>query len=156
MSKKSAGILVYRYKDERLQVLLVHPGGPFFLKKDAGVWSIPKGEYSDREDPLEVARREFFEETGNTIDSAGFLALTPVKIKSGKTISIWAVEADFDPCYICSNEFEIEWPPKSGKMQSFPEADKGEWFDTEEAMIRIHPGQAAIVLELKTILEKTG
>lgn len=154
MQKKSAGILVYRYKDERLQILLIHPGGPFFLKKDTGVWSIPKGEYSEQEEPLEVAKREFFEETGNTIASANLTPLTPVRIKSGKTISVWAVEADFDPCYICSNEFEIEWPPKSGKMQSFPETDKAEWFDTEEALLKIHPGQAPIIRELKIILDE--
>jgi predicted NUDIX family NTP pyrophosphohydrolase len=153
MPKQSAGLLAYRYRDGLLQVLLVHPGGPFYARKDAGVWSLPKGEYTDGEDPLTVAKREFEEETGNQICSDAFLPLSPVRLKSGKQVFAWAVAADFDQCFIQSNKFEMEWPPRSGKKQSFPEVDKAEWFNIEEARIKLNPAQVAFVLELK---EKLG
>ena len=133
MPKSSAGIIAYRKKEGILQVLLVHPGGPFYKNKDAGAWSIPKGEYEAGEDPLEVALREFEEETGNRIINKKFITLTPVITKSRKHISAWAVEQDFDQCFIRSNEFSMEWPPRSGKQQSFAEVDAAEWFGLEEA-----------------------
>jgi predicted NUDIX family NTP pyrophosphohydrolase len=149
MPKLSAGIIVYkRVQADALHVLLVHPGGPFYAKKDVGVWSIPKGEYIEGEDALTAAKREFEEETGNVLPDDGFIPLQPIKIKSGKIISAWAVEADFDNCFIWSNLFEIEWPPKSGKMQSFAEADKAEWFTIDEARIKISPGQLALLEQL--------
>src|ERR1700740_1207015 len=111
MPKTSAGIVAYRFVSGSLQVLLVHPGGPFFAKKDEGVWSIPQGEYEKDEDPLEVAKKEFEEETGNCLAGGNYLPLSPVKIKSGKVISSWALEADFEQCFIRSNHFEMESPP---------------------------------------------
>ncbi|WP_374164690.1 NUDIX domain-containing protein [Arcticibacter sp. MXS-1] len=154
MSKKSAGLLVYRFTEEQPQVLLVHPGGPFYVKKDEGVWSVPKGEYGESEEPQAVAMREFEEETGNSLrPGTSLFPLEPVKIKSGKEIQVWAAEADFPAPYISSNTFEIEWPPHSGRKQEFPEADKAEWFDFERALLKIHPGQAPILLQVKGILQ---
>jgi predicted NUDIX family NTP pyrophosphohydrolase len=153
MSKTSAGIVAYRFHQNQLEVLLVHPGGPFFKNKDEGVWSIPKGEYDAGEDPKTVALREFEEETGNKITSEVLIQLTPVKLKSGKVITAWAVEADFENCYITSNIFELEWPPKSGKLQTFPEVDKAEWFSIEQAAVKLNPAQVSFVNELKRILE---
>ncbi len=152
MPKKSAGILAYRFHQQELQVLLVHPGGPFYAKKDAGVWSIPKGEYEENEDPLSVARKEFEEETGNTIGGNNLRALTPVTLKSGKVITAWAIETNFDNCFIRSNHFEMEWPPKSGRMQSFPEVDKAEWTGIAAAKTRIHPGQLPLLQELTQLI----
>jgi predicted NUDIX family NTP pyrophosphohydrolase len=156
MSKRSAGILAYRYHQQQLEVLLVHPGGPFYAKKDDGVWSIPKGEYNDGEDPLTVARREFEEETGNLVINQHVIALTPVKLKSGKIISAWASEENFEQCFIRSNTFEMEWPPKSGKMQSFPEVDKAGWFSILAASIKIPPAQVPLLKELEMILHLKG
>jgi len=153
MPKKSAGLLVYRFnKENKVEVMLVHPGGPFFTKKDLGVWSIPKGEYEEDEDPLLVAQREFAEETGNKIEQGRFTKLNPIKIKSGKQITAWAVEADFEKCFICSNEFEMEWPPKSGKKQKFPEVDNADWFTIEVAKEKINPGQIPLLDELVEML----
>jgi len=153
MAKKSAGLLVYRVSQQNeTEVLLVHPGGPFFIKKDAGVWSIPKGEYEDDEEPLNVARRELEEETGNKIISGRFTQLKPVTIKSGKEISAWAVETDFENAFISSNEFEMEWPPKSGKKQKFPEVDKADWFTIDVAREKINPGQIPLIDELVEML----
>src|SRR5437868_879860 len=132
MPKQSAGILVYRKANNVLQVFLVHPGGPFWKNKDEGAWSVPKGEYESDEDPLEAARREFYEETGHYIDGT-FIQLNPVRLKSGKIVNAWAVEGDIDHANIKSNLFEIEWPPKSGRMQSFPEVDRAGWFTIDEA-----------------------
>ncbi len=151
MAKKSAGILAYRYRAQQTEVLLVHPGGPFYKNKDLGAWSIPKGEYEEDENPLYVAQREFKEETGNLIEGK-FIPLTPIKIKSGKVISCWAVEADIPQPFISSNYFEMEWPPKSGKMQSFPEVDKAEWFEIELAMEKILTSQSGFIKELIGIL----
>src|SRR3954454_17900124 len=154
MSKRSAGLLIYKYADDDIEVLLVHPGGPFFTKKDTGVWSIPKGEYEDGEDALEVAKRELEEETGNVSRDGKFLPLKPVTIKSGKHITAWAVETNFEKCFICSNNFEMEWPPKLGKMQSFPEVDKAEWFSIKAAKEKINPGQLPLLNELVEMLKK--
>ncbi|MBC8054511.1 MAG: NUDIX domain-containing protein [Sphingobacteriaceae bacterium] len=150
--KQSAGILAYRKRGE-LEVLLVHPGGPFYKNKDEGVWSIPKGEYTT-EEALGVAKKEFTEETGNVINAKDFLRLSDIIIKSGKKISAWAVECDFDTPFLKSNLFEMEWPPKSGKMASFPEADKAEWHSMREARIKIHPGQVGFLDQLEIILVK--
>lgn len=149
--KQSAGILVYRRNGNDLQVFLVHPGGPFWKNKDAGAWSIPKGEFSDEENPLGAAKREFFEETGFNI-SGDFIELQPVKLKSGKIIFAWAVESDIDADNIDSNLFEIEWPPRSGKMQWFPEVDRGEWFTVEEAKKKMNVMQVQMLQELMRIL----
>src|SRR3954453_16060818 len=154
MKKKSAGILVYRFnKANEVEVLLVHPGGPFFTKKDLGVWSIPKGEYEDSEEPLLVAKREFYEETGNRIVDGLIIKLKPVVIKSGKQITAWAIETDFEKPFISSNEFEMEWPPKSGKKQWFVEVDKAEWFTIEVARQKINPGQIPFLDELLEMLQ---
>ncbi|MGI8952128.1 MAG: NUDIX domain-containing protein [Chitinophagaceae bacterium] len=152
MAKLSAGILAYQYDEQKnLCVLLVHPGGPFYIKKDLGVWSIPKGEYDEHEDALTVAMREFEEETGNKIITDNFIPLSPVKLKSGKKISAWATKASFEKCFIQSNFFEMEWPPKSGKMQSFPEVDKAEWFTIQQAKIKLYSSQVSFVEELATM-----
>jgi predicted NUDIX family NTP pyrophosphohydrolase len=147
VKKQSAGILLYRLHKSQLEIFLVHPGGPFFTKKDLGVWSIPKGEFSDEEIPLEVAKREFFEETGQTIEG-NFLELTPIKQKGGKTVYAWAVEGEVDVTKINSNTFTIEWPPRSGKIKEFPEVDKGEWFSVKEAKEKINESQAKLIDEL--------
>jgi predicted NUDIX family NTP pyrophosphohydrolase len=150
IKKQSAGIVVYRLKKE-LEIFLVHPGGPFFAKKDSGAWSIPKGEFTDNEIPFEVAKREFFEETGKKI-SGRFLELSPVKQKGGKTVFAWAVEGDIDAAELISNTFTIEWPPKSGKMKAFPEVDKGEWFAFPIAKEKINQSQALLLDELAALL----
>jgi len=150
MAKQSAGILLYRKTNSGLQVFLVHPGGPFFKNKDAGVWSIPKGEFLDDEGPLDAAKREFHEETGLSIDGK-FLRLEPVTLKSGKIVHAWAVEGDIDATSIYSNMFEMEWPPKSGKRQSFPEIDRAGWFDVDEAKVKISGAQAGLIDNLLKI-----
>jgi predicted NUDIX family NTP pyrophosphohydrolase len=151
MGKQSAGILLYRKINNLLQVFLVHPGGPFFAKKDDGSWSIPKGEFLDDEDPLAAAKREFSEETGQAIDG-DFKPLSPITQKGGKKVFAWAIEGDIDHETIVSNDFEIEWPPRSGKKQVFPEIDKAGWFEVEEAKIKINPAQAELIENLKIIL----
>jgi predicted NUDIX family NTP pyrophosphohydrolase len=153
MSKQSAGILLYRKKKKILEVFLVHPGGPYWIKKDDGAWSIPKGEFEDGEEPLNAAKREFEEETGINI-SGVFIELNPIKQKSGKIVYAWAVEGDIDPGKIKSNNFEIEWPPKSGKMKSFPEIDKAAWFKIDEARKKTIGGQLPLINELGNRLEK--
>lgn len=156
MGKQSAGILAFRRVNNKLtEVLLVHPGGPFFAGKDLGVWSVPKGEYEDREEPLEVAKREFTEETGNSISADEFIKLAPVKSKSGKILTVWAAETDFEQCYICSNTFRLEWPPHSGKIVFFPECDRAEWFDLEKAVEKIYPYQRPLIEQLQTIVQKS-
>lgn len=149
--KQSAGILVYRFHRKILQVLLVHPGGPFWARKDAGVWTIPKGEPAEEEDLLLAARREFAEETGYRPEGE-FIKLSPVKQKGGKLVHAWAVEGDMDVSALKSNDFEIPWPPKSGKLQRFPEVDKAEWFSPEEAKQKILPAQIAFIDELCDLL----
>jgi predicted NUDIX family NTP pyrophosphohydrolase len=151
--KQSAGILLYRIKHKRLEVFLIHPGGPFWKNKDDGAWSIPKGEYTGDEDPLEAARRELKEETGFDVKGK-LIPLTPIRQKGGKQVIAWAIEGDVDANAIKSNLFEMEWPPRSGKMQSFPEADKAAWLPVEEAMKKINPSQAALIIELSEITGK--
>ncbi|HWC57516.1 MAG TPA: NUDIX domain-containing protein [Candidatus Paceibacterota bacterium] len=149
MKKQSAGILLYK-KDPELKVFLVHPGGPFFAKKDLGVWSIPKGEYEDGEDPCVAAKREFKEETGQEV-SGEMKALSPIKMKSGKVVRAWAVEGDIDPGSLISNTFSLEWPPHSDKQQKFPEIDRGDWFDLETAKTKINPAQVPLLEELTKV-----
>jgi predicted NUDIX family NTP pyrophosphohydrolase len=151
MPKKSAGILLYRYRHQLLEVLLVHPGGPFWAKKDAGAWSIPKGEFDDGEDAMHTARREFEEETGQAI-TAELVALSPVKYTGGKIIHAFAAAGDLDITLIKSNLFSMEWPPRSGKRQEFPEVDRGEWFSIEQAMQKINPHQAPLLTQLTSLL----
>src|SRR5436190_2512655 len=153
MAKKSAGILLYRIKKNQPEVLLVHPGGPFWAKKDLGSWSIPKGEYEEGEDPLDAARREVEEETGLQVKGP-FIELAPVKQKGGKLVVAWAAEGDFDPATIKSNEFEMEWPPKSGKRKTFPEVDKAGWFTIPEAIEKIVEGQIPLLKEMEQKLRK--
>lgn len=149
MAKKtSAGILLYRRRGDALEVFLVHPGGPFWAKKDLGAWSVPKGELAEGEDPLAAAKREFTEETGFPI-AGDFRPLQPLRQPSGKTVVAWAVEGDCDPAELRSNTFELEWPPKSGKRQAFPEVDRAAWFPLEEARNRILAGQAPFLDELE-------
>jgi len=151
MHKKSAGILLYRYYDNLPEVLLVHPGGPFWAKKDLGSWSIPKGEFEADEDPLDAAKREVEEETGLKVQG-DFVELTPVKQKSGKVIYAWAVQGNLNAAEIKSNTFEIEWPPKSGKKKTISEIDKAAWFNMDEAKKKVIQGQVPIIIELETKL----
>ena len=152
MPKQSAGLLLYRIRNQVMEVLLVHPGGPFWARKDKEAWSIPKGEFTEEEKPLDAAIREVEEEIGLT-GLSEFIQLTPVKLKSGKVIHAWATKADFNPSDIVSNSFEMEWPPKSGMKQSFPEVDKAAWFSVEEAREKINPGQMPLITELANILD---
>jgi predicted NUDIX family NTP pyrophosphohydrolase len=151
----SAGLLLYRKRDRSLQVFLVHPGGPLWSKKDAGVWSIPKGLVNQGENQLEGAKREFQEETGFTA-SGQFIPLRPVKLRSGKLIQAWAIESDCNPAEIKSNTFTMEWPPRSGRRQEFPEVDRAAWFDIEEAKQKINQGQAGLLEELERITSKNA
>jgi predicted NUDIX family NTP pyrophosphohydrolase len=153
MPKKSAGILLYRLEDNLPEVLLVHPGGPFWTKKDLGAWSIPKGELEENEDPLNAAKRETEEELGTKV-AGEFLELTPVKQKGGKMILAWALLQDLDPSKISSNNFEMEWPPKSGNRKSFPEIDKAAWLNMNDARKKINPGQAGLLDDLERMLEE--
>src|SRR4051794_11916367 len=149
MTKQSAGLLVYRKRSSTIEVLLVHPGGPFWINKDLGAWSIPKGEFSENEIPLEVAKREFLEEIGATIDGE-FLPLSPVKQRGGKVIYAWAVEADLDVSQVKSNTFTIEWPPRSGKLQEFPEVDRAEWFEMDMASQKINKAQSELLRQISS------
>ena len=152
MSKQSAGILLYRKLNTEIEVFLVHPGGPFYKNKDDGVWSIPKGEFLDDEDVLKAAKREFLEETGQSVDG-NFIKLKPVKLKSGKTVHAWAVEGDIDHEIIVSNFFEMEWPPRSGKMASFAEVDRAAWFEPAVAKVKVNPAQIALIEELTQLFK---
>ncbi|MEO8664035.1 MAG: NUDIX domain-containing protein [Ignavibacteria bacterium] len=151
MQKQSAGILLYRFTDGSMEIFLVHPGGPLWSKKDAGSWSIPKGEFTNEEDALTAAKREFFEETGTEI-SGDFHELKPVKQKSGKIVHAWTIKGNIDPDKIKSNNFEMEWPLRSGKMQSFPEIDRGCWFGVSEAKEKINQSQKALIDQLLNII----
>lgn len=152
MKKESAGILLYRRKGTGIEIFIAHPGGPFFVRKDEGVWSIPKGIIDEGEDRFTAALREFKEETGQDSPTDGF-ELTPVHRKDGKTIYAWAIEGDADPAKIESNRFELEWPPRSGKKIEIPEIDRADWFTPEEAKKKLHPPQQAFVDELLARLE---
>lgn len=147
MPATSAGILLYRQQAGELQVLLVHPGGPFFKNKDAGAWTIPKGEVADGEDQLAAAKREFAEET-NFQPAGDFLRLASIKQKGGKVVHAWAVEGDFDPAQLVSNTFSIEWPPKSGKQAEFPEVDRAGWFNLTAAAVKLNAAQVPWLAEL--------
>ena len=152
MGKRSAGLLMFRYRDLKLEVFLVHPGGPFWAKKDEGAWSIPKGEYTDEEDPLAAARREFREEIG--YEAAGdFIPLSPLKQPGGKVISAWAFEGDCRADSIKSNTFTLEWPPRSGSQAEFPEVDRAEWFSIEQAKKKILKGQVGFIEELCSLVK---
>ena len=153
MAKRSAGILLYRGKGAGLELLLVHPGGPFWAKKDLGAWSIPKGEYQEGEDPLAVARREFEEELGSPAPARDAIELGELAQPSRKLITAYAIEGDFDATTLKSNLFEMEWPPKTGRLQSFPEVDRAEWFSVGEAREKILPGQRPFIDRL---LERLG
>ena len=154
-AKRSAGILLFRRRGGEVEFLLVHPGGPFWAKKDAGAWSIPKGQIEDEEEPRACAIRELEEELGPApeLDPEQLIELGSIKQKAGKTVEAWAAEADFDPASLASNSFEMEWPPRSGKRQEFPEVDRAEWLDLAAAREKILPAQAEL---LDRLLERLG
>lgn len=153
--KNSAGILLHRLRGSRIEVFLVHPGGPFWAKKDAGAWSIPKGEFEAGQDPLEAAKREFKEETGFAVEG-NFIELTPVKQPGGKVVYAWAVMGDCEAESIKSNTFSLEWPPRSGKRKEFPEVDRAGWFTPEVAREKISKGQLNFLEELKRKIENNS
>lgn len=147
VAKTSAGILLHRGEGESLEVLLVHPGGPFWTKKDEGAWSIPKGEVEVGEESRACALRELEEELGSSLGLAAehLSELGEVRLKSGKVVQGWAAEGDFDPANLASNTFTMEWPPRSGREREFPEVDRAEWFAPEQARRKINPAQAAFI-----------
>jgi predicted NUDIX family NTP pyrophosphohydrolase len=149
MPDRSAGIVLYRDAGGTVEVLLVHPGGPFWSRRDRGAWSIPKGEYEDDEDPLAAARREYEEELGVAAPSGEPLELGEIRQKSGKLVRAWALAGDLDPATVTSNTFPLEWPPRSGKIQQVPEVDRAEWFSLPDARERINPGQVALLDRLE-------
>jgi predicted NUDIX family NTP pyrophosphohydrolase len=153
MAKKSAGLLMYRVRAEAIEVFLIHPGGPFWARKDDGAWCIPKGEFTDEEPPLQAAKREFQEETGFTA-SGDFRPLEPVKQAGGKMVHAWAVEGDCDADAIRSNTFPMEWPPHSGQWQSFPEADRAAWFPLPQARQKILKSQLPLLDQLERIVTR--
>lgn len=148
MKKHSAGLLVYRKKGDRLEVLIAHMGGPWWAKKDTGAWSIPKGEYEEGEDPLEAAKREFKEELGKDIPKGKPVELGEIEQKNKKIVKVWAIEGDLNVAETKSNILKIEWPPRSGKMQEFPEIDRAAWFTPEEAASKLIAGQAMFLERL--------
>ena len=152
-TKRSAGLLLYRTRARTLEVFLVHPGGPFWRRKDKGVWSIPKGEHTRDEEPLAAARREFHEETGVPVGPGTPEPLGEVRLPSGKMIAGWALEGDLDATAIRSNTFELEWPSKSGQIQQFPEVDRGGWFSMADAREKMHPAQTAFLDRLLEVLK---
>jgi len=155
-AKRSAGILLFRRGPHRsIEVLLVHPGGPFWARKDEGAWTVPKGEHEEDEDPFEAARREFEEETSHRPEGT-FHPLAPVTQKSGKVVRAWAVEGDFDPARLRSNTFEVEWPPRSGRKREFPEVDRAAWLGLDEAARKIRPEQAPFLEEVRRIARETA
>ena len=154
MPKRSAGILMYR-RQPHLEVLLVHPGGPFWAKKDLGAWSIPKGEYVEGEEPLAAARRELEEETGKRVEG-DVVSLGDIVQPGRKVVTAFALEGEFDPKELRSNLFELEWPPRSGRKKSFPEVDRAGWFAPEEALRRILSGQRELITRLLALLELVG
>ena len=155
MAKKSAGIILYRNRGSKgIEVFLVHPGGPFWKNKDKGAWSIPKGLIEEKEDPLNAAIREFKEETGLDKVFKDPIPISPVRQKGGKVVYAWAFEGDLDPNAIKSNTFEMEWPPRSGKIKKFPEIDRADWFTLNMAREKLHIYQLPIIDELENILQK--
>ncbi len=155
MPKLSAGIVLFRRRPTGLEVMLVHPGGPFWAKKDEGAWSIPKGLADEGEDLLAAAKREFLEETGMTVVGE-FLDLGAHKQSSGKTIVAWACEGEFDPASLKSNTFSLEWPPRSGRMADFPEVDRAAWYSIDEALVKINKGQGLIIAALEPSVVRSG
>ena len=149
--KVSAGLLLFRRRAGRLEVLLAHPGGPYWARKDAQAWSIPKGEVAPGEDPAETARREFAEETGFAPDGP-LVALGARRQPGGKLVHVWAMAADWDPAALRSNRFSLEWPPRSGRLQDFPEVDRAAWFDLQTAAGKLHKGQAGFLDDLRAAL----
>jgi predicted NUDIX family NTP pyrophosphohydrolase len=147
MAKLSAGLVMYRFRHTKLEVFLVHPGGPFWSKKDEGIWSIPKGEYTADEEPFDVAKREFKEETGYEAEG-NFIPLSPIKQPSRKIITAWAFEGDCDAGKIKSNLFSMKWPPRSGKQVEFSEVDRAAWFPVNAAKIKLLKGQAGFIEQL--------
>jgi predicted NUDIX family NTP pyrophosphohydrolase len=145
-------MLLYRKRDGALEVLLVHPGGPLWARRDAGAWSVPKGEYEASEDALAAARREFAEEIGVAPPDGQPVALGEVRQKSGKVVAAWALEADLDVASIVSNTFELEWPPRSGRIQEFPEVDRAQWFALLEAGEKINPAQVTLLQRLEELV----
>jgi predicted NUDIX family NTP pyrophosphohydrolase len=154
MAKRSAGLLLYRRAPGGLEVLLAHPGGPLWRRRDAGAWSIPKGEVEPGEEPIAVARREFHEETGHPPPAGDLLQLGDVRLKSGKVVFAWAGEGDLEPSAATSNTFPLEWPPGSGDYIDVPEVDRVEWFGPEEARRRLNPAQASFVDRLVEAIEE--
>jgi len=148
MPKQSAGLLIYRRHEGRIEVFLVHPGGPFWENKDLGAWSIPKGEFAAGEDPLEVARRELHEETGLSVEGE-FVPLEPIRQRGGKIVHAWLIEADFEPGEVQSNTFTIEWPRGSGKMTTFAEVDRADWFSLDSARDKILGSQRPLLDQLQ-------
>jgi predicted NUDIX family NTP pyrophosphohydrolase len=155
MARQSAGIVVYRRLDEIVEILLVHPGGPFWRSRDLGAWSIPKGEYSKGEEPEAAARREFAEETGWSLRGE-LRPLGEIRQKGGKVVTAFAVEGDFDAGSLNSNVFEMEWPPRSGRTASFPEVDRAGWFGLPEAREKILAGQQALLDRVEALVKGTG
>jgi predicted NUDIX family NTP pyrophosphohydrolase len=155
MPRTSAGLLLFRRRGGGVEVLLVHPGGPFWAKKDLGAWTIPKGEPAEGEDALATARREFEEETG-VAPTAPFLPLGQVTQKGGKVVHAWAFESDCDPDAVRSNTFQVEWPPRSGQWRSFPEVDRAAFFDLAEARRRINPAQVPLLEALERLAAAEG
>jgi predicted NUDIX family NTP pyrophosphohydrolase len=153
LPKASAGLLMFRRCGAEQEVLLVHPGGPFWTKRDLAAWSIPKGEFAPGEDPLAVARREFEEETGISPEGE-FIPLSPCRQAGGKVVHAWAIEGDCDPTAIVSNTFVMEWPPRSGRQQEFPEIDRAAWFPLDIAKRKLVSGQVGLVDELSRLLER--
>ena len=153
MAKKSAGLLLYRLRNGGIEVFLVHPGGPFWAKKDQGAWTIPKGEIEPDEEPLQAAIREFAEETGTAVSGA-FRPLPSCRQAGGKTIFAWAIEGAIDAEAVKSNTFEMEWPPRSGKRRAFPEVDRAQWFALDEAQRRINKAQVVLLEALTGLLGK--
>ena len=152
VARKSAGILLYRGTGAELELLLVHPGGPFWAQKDVGVWSIPKGEYGDDEDPRACALREFEEETGTPLPPGELIELGDVRQKGGKVVTAWAAQGDLDAVAIRSNTFRMQWPPRSGRWATFPEVDRAGWFGVDEAREKLNPAQSDFVDRLLTRL----
>jgi predicted NUDIX family NTP pyrophosphohydrolase len=153
VAKQSAGILLYRVRDDTLEVLLAHPGGPFWAKKDRGAWSIPKGEFGEGEDPLAAARREFVEETGFEVAGAA-RSLGQITQTGGKMVFAWAVRGDGDPAGFRSNTFSMEWPPRSGRRIDVPEVDRVEWFPLDRAREKINASQAAFLDQLRRLVQE--
>ena len=151
LPNRSAGLLMFRRRDA-LELFLVHPGGPFFRNQDDGAWSIPKGEVEPSEDPLATARREFSEETGIDVPDDGYIGLGEIRQKGGKRVVAWAFEGDCDPDAIESNTFEIEWPPRSGRRQTFPEVDRAQFFSPDAARVKLNAAQVELVNRLEAAI----